>query len=83
MSGLINLCTLPMILMSGVFFATSRFPDVVQPVIRLLPLTALIDASRAIMMEGASLLTLGPQIAVLLVWGGVSYLVALKLFRWS
>jgi len=83
MSGLINLCTLPMILLSGVFFATSRFPDVMRPVIRLLPLTALIDATRAIMMEGTSLFALGPEIAVLLVWGGLSYLLALKLFRWS
>ena len=59
MSGLINLCTMPMLLLSGVFFSTSRFPDVMQPFIRLLPLTALNDALRAIMGDGASLLAVG------------------------
>ena len=83
MSGLINLCTMPMMLLSGVFFATSRFPDFMQPVIRLLPLTALIDALRAIMGDGASLLAVGPQLLVLAGWGLVSFLLALRLFRWS
>jgi ABC-2 type transport system permease protein len=83
MSGLINLCTLPMVLMSGVFFSTSRFPEMLQPVIRLLPLTALIDASRAIMGEGASLVRVGPELAVLLVWGVASTFMALRLFRWT
>jgi len=83
MSGLINLCTMPMLLLSGVFFSTSRFPDVMQPFIRLLPLTALNDALRAVMGDGASLLAVGPQLLVLAVWGFVSFVVALRLFRWS
>jgi ABC transporter DrrB family efflux protein len=83
MSGLINVCTLPMVLMSGVFFSVNRFPDAVQPVIKLLPLTALINAMRAIMSDGASLVAVAPQLAVLAVWGTVSYLLALRLFRWT
>jgi ABC transporter DrrB family efflux protein len=83
MSGLINLCTMPMMLLSGVFFSTSRFPDFMQPFIRLLPLTALNDALRAIMGDGASLLAVGPQLLVLAVWGLLSFLLALRLFRWS
>jgi ABC transporter DrrB family efflux protein len=83
MSGLINVCTLPMVLMSGVFFSVNRFPAVVQPVIRLLPLTALINAMRAIMSDGTSLFALGPELAVMLVWGAGSYLLAVKLFRWT
>jgi ABC transporter DrrB family efflux protein len=83
MSGLINLCTLPMVLMSGVFFSVGRFPDALQPVIRCLPLTALINALRAIMSDGASLLALGPELAVLAAWGVLSYVIALRLFRWG
>jgi ABC-2 type transport system permease protein len=83
MSGLINLCTMPMMLLSGVFFSTSRFPDFMQPFIRLLPLTALNDALRAIMGDGASLLAVGPQLLVLAAWGLVSFVLALRLFRWS
>jgi ABC-2 type transport system permease protein len=83
MSGLINLCTMPMMLLSGVFFSTSRFPDFMQPFIRLLPLTALNEALRAIMGDGASLLAVAPQLLVLLVWGLLSFLLALRLFRWA
>lgn len=82
-SGLINLCTLPMFLLSGVFFASSRFPEFLQPLIQALPLTALIDALRAIMTEGTSLLALGPELLVLAAWGLVSFALALRLFRWS
>ena len=82
-SGLINLCTLPMFLLSGVFFSSSRFPDCLQPLIQALPLTALNDALRAIMTEGTSLLALGPQLLVLAAWGLVSFGLALRLFRWT
>ncbi len=82
-SGLINLCTFPMIVLSGVFFSTSRFPDAVQPAIRALPLTALIDALRAVMVDGASVASQGPELLVLVAWGAASFVVALRIFRWS
>ena len=52
-SGLMNVVMMPMWIGSGVFFSTSRFPELVQPAIQLLPLTAVIDALRAIMLDGA------------------------------
>jgi ABC-2 type transport system permease protein len=82
-NGLINLFNLPMFLLSGVFFASSRFPDVMQPFIRILPLTALCDALRGVINEGASILALGPELAVLAAWGLVSFGLAVKLFRWT
>ncbi len=82
-SGLINLCTFPMIVVSGVFFSTSRFPDAVQPAIRALPLTALNDALRAVMVDGASVVSQAPQLLVLVLWGAASFVVALRIFRWS
>ena len=81
--GLINLFTLPMFVLSGVFFSTGRFPDALQPLIKALPLTALIDALRAVINDGASLLSLGPQFLVLGLWGVLSFAGTRALFRWS
>jgi ABC-2 type transport system permease protein len=81
-SGLMNLTMLPMWVLSGVFFSSQRFPDVVQPIIAALPLTALNDALRATMLQGATLTQIAPQIGVLAAWLLVCFPVALKLFRW-
>jgi ABC-2 type transport system permease protein len=80
--GLINLVTIPMFLFSGVFFSSARFPDAIQPIIRLLPLTALNDALRAVMLDGAGLRQLATPVAILAGWGVLSFAVALRLFRW-
>lgn len=82
-SGLMNLSTMPMMGLSGVFFSASHFPAWMQPLVQALPLTALNDGLRAIMIDGRSLLTLGPQLAVLAAWGVASYLLSLRLFRWQ
>lgn len=81
-SGLMNLVLLPMWVLSGIFFSTERFPDAVQPVIQALPLTAEIDALRAVMLEGATLGEVAHEAAIVLAWGVVTFLLALKLFRW-
>ena len=80
--GLINLISLPMMMCSGVFFSASRFPDALQPVIRLMPLTALNEALRAIMLEGTGLAQLATPMLVLAGWGVVSFALALWWFRW-
>jgi ABC-2 type transport system permease protein len=82
-SGLINLCSLPMFVLSGVFFSTARFPEAYQPWIRVLPLTALIDALRSVMSEGATIAAIGPKLILLALWGVASFAVALRVFRWS
>ena len=74
---------LPMWVMSGIFFSSERFPEFLQPFIRLLPLTALIDSLRAVMLEGATLFSQGREILTLALWGGCSFGLALRLFRWS
>jgi ABC-type multidrug transport system permease subunit len=65
-----------------VFFSAQRFPAVAQPVIRALPLTAVNDALRGHMLQGASLMELAPQLLTLLTWLVVCFTLALKLFRW-
>jgi ABC-type multidrug transport system permease subunit len=81
-SGLMNTVMMPMWIVSGVFFSAQRFPGALQPAIRALPLTALIDALRAHMLQGASLAQVAPQLGVLGVWLVVCFTLALKLFRW-
>ena len=81
-SGLMNLVMLPMWILSGVFFSSQRFPDAVQPIIAALPLTALNDALRATMLQGATLAHIAPQAGVLAAWLLVCFPIALKLFRW-
>jgi ABC-type multidrug transport system permease subunit len=81
-SNLMNLLQVPMWILSGVFFSAQRFPDVVQPIIKALPLTAVIDALRAHMLQGASLVQVAPQLATLGVWLVVCFSLALRLFRW-
>ena len=81
-SGLMNTVMMPMWIVSGVFFSAQRFPGALQPAIRALPLTALIDALRANMLQGAGLAQVAPQLGVLGVWLVVSFSLALKLFRW-
>jgi ABC-type polysaccharide/polyol phosphate export permease len=71
-----------MMVASGVFFSSSRFPEVVQPIIRLLPLTALIDSIRAVMLDGAGVAAITTQIGIMAAWGFVSFVLALRLFRW-
>ena len=82
-AGLVNLVTLPMGISSGVFFSAARFPEVFQPLIKALPLTALIDAVRLVMLDGVGLAAVARPVAILLIWGVVSFTVALRLFRWQ
>jgi ABC-type multidrug transport system permease subunit len=81
-SGLMNVVMLPMWLLSGVFFASSNFPDIAQPVIKLLPLTALVDALRAVMLEGHGVSAIGREIATLTVVIVATFALSVKLFRW-
>jgi ABC-2 type transport system permease protein len=76
-----NLVQLPMWVLSGAFFSYERFPDWLHAPIRWLPLTALVDAVRAICNDGAALTELGQELLVLAVWGIVSSAIALKTFR--
>lgn len=82
-SGLMNLVMIPMWLLSGSFFSADRFPRAVQPVIQALPLTALNNALRAIMLEGKTVSAVAGEIAILAAWGAVTFLAALKIFRWQ
>jgi ABC-2 type transport system permease protein len=82
-SGLMNLVMMPMWIFSGVFFSYERFPAVLQPLIKVLPLTALNDALRASILEGTPLIHQWQRLLIMSLWGGISFLLALKWFRWT
>ncbi|KAB2961315.1 MAG: ABC transporter permease [Thermoanaerobaculia bacterium] len=82
-SGLMNFVMFPMWIFSGVFFSYERFPEAALPAIRALPLTALVDALRHVMLDGAGLAGVASELAVLGAWGAISFFAALKLFRWQ
>jgi ABC-2 type transport system permease protein len=82
-SGLMNLVMLPMWVLSGVFFSSERFPDAIQPIIRALPLTAVIDGLRGSMLQGTRLFEMTWQVPVIGAWLAGSFFLAMRLFRWK
>ena len=81
-SGLMNLIMVPMWVLSGVFFSSSNFPEGVQPFIRVLPLTALVDALRGVVLEGATLGGIRVELATLAAWAIVPFSIGLRIFKW-
>lgn len=81
-SGFINALTLPMWLLSGTFFPYERFPEVIHPFIEALPLTALNDALRAIVNDGAGVQDILGELAILGGWGVAAFVAGVRLFRW-
>ena len=78
-----NLITLPQFLLAGTFFPISNFPEWLQPVSRVLPLTYLNEALRKISFEGASIFDVWYNILILVIWGIVVYAIAVKVFKWE
>ncbi|MFT7580618.1 MAG: ABC-2 type transport system permease protein [Myxococcota bacterium] len=81
-AGLMNFVMMPMWLLSGVFFSYERFPEAVQPLLQALPLTQLNDALRVVINDGASILSVLPELAGLVAWGVLPFLLAVRIFRW-
>lgn len=82
-SGLMNAVMLPMWIFSGIFFSSKRFPDILQPFIQGLPLTQLNNALRAVVTDGASLMSQWLPLSILSAYGLVSFILALRWFRWT
>ncbi|MCW3464095.1 ABC transporter permease [Chitinophaga nivalis] len=80
---LANIVTLPQFLLAGTFFPIDSFPNWLQPICKIMPLTYLIDALRKVAFEGLHLWHVGWDLAILTIWGIVVYAVAVKVFRWE
>jgi ABC-type multidrug transport system permease subunit len=82
-TGLMNAVMLPMFVLSGVFFSNAHFPEALQPAIAALPLSALTQALRAVMIDGAGAAALLKPCAILFAWGAAGYAAGLRAFRWA
>jgi ABC-type polysaccharide/polyol phosphate export permease len=78
-----NLTMVPMWVFSGIFFSSSRFPGLIQPFVQALPLTAVNNALRANLLEGATLAQVAPELAIVVAWLVASFAIALRIFRWQ
>lgn len=83
MSGLVNLTMFPMWLLGDVFFAAERFPASMQPFLAALPLNRLNSALRIVILDGGSLVDAAPSLLIVILWGAVSFPLAIRLFRWQ
>lgn len=81
-NGFINLVSLPLMLMAGVWFSKAYFPSWLGAIVDYLPLTALVSALREVALEGAGFGQITMQMGVLAVYGLVSSILAAKIFRW-
>jgi ABC-2 type transport system permease protein len=80
---LANVVSLPMMLLSGIFFSRANLPGFAHAVTAFFPLTYLADGMRSIAIDGASLPQVAPQLIGLVVWCGISTILAVRLFRWE
>lgn len=78
-----NIITLPQFLLSGTFFPVDAFPGWLQKIANALPLTWLNDALRKIAFEGAGFFDISTHLLVILAWGFVAYVAAVRVFRWE
>jgi len=81
-NALINLITMPMMILSGIFFSYHNFPEVVIPIIQKLPLTLLADSLRSIMTEGTGLRENFSSFFILSGMGMVCFLTGLRIYKW-
>jgi ABC-type multidrug transport system permease subunit len=81
-TGWINAVTMPMMLLSGIFFSYHNFPQWSIGLIKLLPLTALTDGIRCIFNEGGGWMEiLSPSIA-LSIFGVICFIGGMRMFKW-
>jgi len=81
--GLLNLLSWPMLLLSGVWFSMEGTSTAAQALSQLMPLTHLVNAARAIMIDGAGVIDVLPQLALLLGLASLLIGLAARLFRWQ
>jgi ABC-2 type transport system permease protein len=78
-----NLISLPMLFLSGVFFPRDAMPEFLRSITQFMPLTYVNEALRGVMNEGAALTDLGPQLLGMGVWAVITFVIAVRLFKWE
>lgn len=81
--GLLNLATWPMMLLSGVWFSLEGSPQWLVYAAQALPLTHMVDAARAIMTEGATLMEIMPSMGIMAIMTLIFLTISASIFRWE
>ncbi len=81
--GLLNLINWPMMMLSGVWFSLEGAPESVQAVANIFPLTHVLNSARAVMLDGATLIDVGPSLIALTALSAVFFAIGAKIFRWE
>ncbi|MGH8929122.1 MAG: ABC transporter permease [Egibacteraceae bacterium] len=81
--GVGSAVSIPMMILSGVFFSTDTLPPTIRSAVEFLPLTPLIDALRKVAIDGLSIADTAPQLALLGAWIVGSFLIATLTFRFA
>ena len=81
--GILNMINWPMMLLSGVWFSLEGAGPFIQSIAKIFPLTHILDAARAVMLDGASLIDIAPNIAALMLMSAVFLGVGAGFFRWN
>jgi len=81
-NALINIISMPMMILSGIFFSYHNFPEMVIPFIQILPLTMLTDSLRSIMTEGTNLIENLPSFFLLTAMGAVFFILGIRIYKW-
>jgi ABC-2 type transport system permease protein len=82
-NNLAGLATIPLMFLSGMFFPIETMPEAFQTVVRYLPITPVIDALRAIALEGAGIADLGRELAIIGAWMVGGFVFARLAFRFG
>ena len=80
--GLLNAITFPMLLLSGVWFSLDGSPEWVQMIAQVLPLTHVLEAARAVMLDNAGFMDIAPNLGLLCGFCAVGMGISIRLFRW-
>lgn len=83
MNGLLNFISWPMMLLSGLWFSLDEAPQLVQQVSLLMPLTHLVNAARAIMLDGAGIQAVASELLILSLMSLCLMAIAARWFRWQ
>ncbi|MGR3762875.1 ABC transporter permease [Rossellomorea sp. NS-SX7] len=73
----------PLLFLGGVFFPINNMPDLIQPVVKVLPIAHLTSALRETMNLGTSILALGTETLILGIWLVGGFMVASWVFKWE
>jgi ABC-type multidrug transport system permease subunit len=80
--GLLNLVTWPMMMLSGVWYSLESASDWLQQLAHVFPLTHVLNAARSIMLDGASIADIAPQLLAPVAMSAVFLSIAAGIFRW-